>query len=112
MKLEFPAELSVGEATLLLEYTGALNDQMRGFYRSKYTDPTSPGTVKYAATTQFEVYLQSHILSHIMQTHTVLSSWHLKPCFVMYYVRIYVALQCCIYRGEESYKSFVIAGFQ
>ena len=28
---------------------------MRGFYRSKYTDPNSPGTEKYAATTQFEV---------------------------------------------------------
>ena len=53
--LEFPAELAVGEATLTLEYTGTLNDQMRGFYRSKYTDPTSPGKEKYAATTQFEV---------------------------------------------------------
>ena len=55
VRLEFPSQLAVGEATLVLEYTGKLNDQMRGFYRSKYTDPASPGTEKYAATTQFEV---------------------------------------------------------
>ena len=55
VKLEFPSELATGEVTLVIEYTGTLNDQMRGFYRSKYTDPTSPGKEKYAATTQFEV---------------------------------------------------------
>ena len=62
VKLEFPSQLSPGEATLVLEYTGKLNDQMRGFYRSKYTDPTSPGTEKYAATTQFEVLLSLLLL--------------------------------------------------
>lgn len=54
VKLEFPSELAAGEATLVLEYTGTLNDQMRGFYRSKYTDSNAPGVEKYAATTQFE----------------------------------------------------------
>ena len=53
VQLEFPSDLATGEATLLLQYTGILNDQMRGFYRSKYTDPN--GKEKYAATTQFEV---------------------------------------------------------
>ena len=55
VSLEFPSQLATGEVTLALQYTGKLNDQMRGFYRSKYTDPNSPGTEKYAATTQFEV---------------------------------------------------------
>ena len=44
----------MGEATLKFEYTGTLNDQMRGFYRSKYTSPESPGEDRYAAVTQFE----------------------------------------------------------
>ena len=66
VKLEFPSDLATGEATLLLEYTGTLNDQMRGFYRSKYTDPS--GKEKYAATTQFEVL---HLCSVHMKTFMV-----------------------------------------
>lgn len=49
--LEFGSELAVGEVTLSLCYTGCLNDQMRGFYRSKYT---VDGEERYAAVTQFE----------------------------------------------------------
>ncbi len=37
---------------LLCKYTGSLNEQMRGFYRSKYTDQA--GEEKYCAVTQFE----------------------------------------------------------
>ena len=55
--LQFPTELAVGETTLTMEYTGILNDQMRGFYRSKYTHPDFPGEERYAAVTQFEVQL-------------------------------------------------------
>ena len=55
MSLEFPSELAVGEATLALQYTGVLNDQMRGFYRSKYSHPDNPKEERFAATTQFEV---------------------------------------------------------
>ena len=50
--LEFSSELSVGEVVISLSYTGCLNDQMRGFYRSKYT---VDGEERYAAVTQFEV---------------------------------------------------------
>lgn len=50
--LEFASELAVGELTLSFAYTGCLNDQMRGFYRSKYT---VDGEERYAAVTQFEV---------------------------------------------------------
>ena len=50
--LEFGSELAIGELTLSLVYTGCLNDQMRGFYRSKYT---VEGEERYAAVTQFEV---------------------------------------------------------
>ena len=50
--LGFDEELSVGEARLHLKFTGELNDKLRGFYRSRYTD--SDGTEKYLATTQLE----------------------------------------------------------
>ena len=50
--LEFESELSVGEVVLLIEYTGTLNDQLRGFYRSKYT---VDGEDRYLAVTLFEV---------------------------------------------------------
>ena len=53
--LEFASELEVGGATLTISYTGILNDQMRGFYRSKYSHPDNPKEERYAATTQFEV---------------------------------------------------------
>eukprot|EP01059_Diplonema_ambulator_P017204 TRINITY_DN29182_c0_g1_i1.p1 TRINITY_DN29182_c0_g1~~TRINITY_DN29182_c0_g1_i1.p1 ORF type:complete len:879 (+),score=398.09 TRINITY_DN29182_c0_g1_i1:60-2696(+) len=52
LSLEFDEEIPVGEATLALEFTGVLNDQLAGFYRSKYTG--RDGTTKHMATTQFE----------------------------------------------------------
>ena len=50
--LEFGSELAVGETVISFSYTGCLNDQMRGFYRSKYT---INGEERYAGVTQFEV---------------------------------------------------------
>ena len=47
-------ELPVGDCAVAIDYTGKLNDQMRGFYRSKYTHPDHPGEDRYAAVTQFE----------------------------------------------------------
>ena len=52
--LEFESELSVGEAIFLIDYTGTLNDQLRGFYRSKYT---IDGEERFLAVTLFEVCL-------------------------------------------------------
>ena len=52
--LEFESELSVGEVVFLLDYTGTLNDQLRGFYRSKYT---INGEERFLAVTLFEVCL-------------------------------------------------------
>ena len=49
---EFGAELPAGEATLAIEFTGELNDKLRGFYRSTYTD--IDGNERYMATTQLE----------------------------------------------------------
>ena len=57
--LEFGSELGVGEVVISFNYTGTLNDQMRGFYRSKYT---VDGEERYAAVTQFEVH---HIHAHM-----------------------------------------------
>ena len=58
--LEFPSELPVGDIVLSFQYTGVLNDQMRGFYSSKYTHPDHPGEDRYVAVTQFEVKYNSH----------------------------------------------------
>eukprot|EP01080_Neovahlkampfia_damariscottae_P011786 gene11786-5123_t len=40
------------DGSLFLKFNGILNDQMAGFYRSKYTN--TKGETKYLATTQFE----------------------------------------------------------
>ena len=50
--LEFERMLPTGPATLDLEFTGELNDKLRGFYRSSYLDES--GDERYLATTQFE----------------------------------------------------------
>lgn len=47
----FTEAISVGEATLSVEFTGQLNDQMRGFYRSAYTLEDEE---RVMAVTQFE----------------------------------------------------------
>lgn len=47
----FPEALTKGAATLSIEFTGGLNDQMRGFYRSVYK---VDGRERTMAVTQFE----------------------------------------------------------
>ncbi|GJQ12636.1 hypothetical protein GpartN1_g4427.t1 [Galdieria partita] len=49
--ITFPETLSQ-QVVIHLEYTGTLNDQMVGFYRSSYKGPD--GETRYMATTQFE----------------------------------------------------------
>jgi len=44
--------IPVGPATIRISFTGILNDQLHGFYRSTYTAPD--GETKTIATTQFE----------------------------------------------------------
>jgi puromycin-sensitive aminopeptidase len=48
----FKETLNTGTAKLHIDYSGILNDKLKGFYRSKYTHPS--GEERYAATTQFE----------------------------------------------------------
>ncbi|KAL8585740.1 hypothetical protein ACOMHN_056369 [Nucella lapillus] len=50
--LSFASKLQPGKGVLRLEFTGELNDKMKGFYRSKYTAPG--GEQRFAAVTQFE----------------------------------------------------------
>jgi len=45
-------ELAVGPSTLVIEFSGILNDKLRGFYRSTYTDPQ--GVEQVVATTQMQ----------------------------------------------------------
>ena len=57
--LEFPTELTPSlTEPIQMEYCGTLNDQMKGFYRSKYFHPSAPDEERYAAVTQFEVGLK------------------------------------------------------
>jgi puromycin-sensitive aminopeptidase len=50
--LIFPTNLPFGEGKLSITFVGLLNENLKGFYRSKYTHPN--GETRYAATTQFE----------------------------------------------------------
>src|SRR5690606_32064233 len=50
--LTLPRALPAGPATVSLRFRGTLNDKLRGFYRSRFTD--SEGTEHVIATTQFE----------------------------------------------------------
>ncbi|PFX27024.1 Puromycin-sensitive aminopeptidase [Stylophora pistillata] len=50
--ISFPSSLPLGNGQLCLDFTGELNDKMKGFYRSKYTG--TDGSEKYCAVTQFE----------------------------------------------------------
>ncbi|MXX53810.1 MAG: M1 family peptidase, partial [Dehalococcoidia bacterium] len=50
--LAFTETVPVGAAELSIEFTGELNDKLRGFYRSTYTDVD--GNQRWMATTQFE----------------------------------------------------------
>jgi puromycin-sensitive aminopeptidase len=52
LTLRFLEKAPVGKSILRLSFTGSLNDQLRGFYRSQYTD--ARGRTQYLATTQFE----------------------------------------------------------
>ena len=48
----FGEEIPAGNAALNMHFTGTLNDQLRGFYRSRYPGPD--GQDRYLAATQFE----------------------------------------------------------
>ncbi len=55
LTIDLQSKLAKGStAWLLVTYAGTLNDQMRGFYRSKYPAPDGSGEERYCATTQFE----------------------------------------------------------
>ena len=62
MTFEFSSALPKGEVTLHVHYTGILNDQLKGFYRSKYFHPSHPEEERYMAVTQFEVRLLLYFL--------------------------------------------------
>ncbi|MGH8980119.1 MAG: M1 family aminopeptidase, partial [Acidimicrobiales bacterium] len=51
--LTFPKVLEAGRHTLGLRFTGVLNDELAGFYRSTFED--EDGTTRTIATTQFEM---------------------------------------------------------
>ena len=50
--ITFDETIQPGQGTLNLSFSGTLNDQLRGFYRSEYQDPD--GSPRILATTQFE----------------------------------------------------------
>jgi puromycin-sensitive aminopeptidase len=50
--LDLPAPLAKGDATVRISFEGTLNDKLRGFYRSVFTD--AEGRTRTIATTQME----------------------------------------------------------
>ena len=69
--ISFPSLLPLGNGQLFIDFTGELNDKLKGFYRSKYTG--TDGHEKYCAVTQFEVselrmYSQIIFLGYIANT--------------------------------------------
>ncbi|MBI2855301.1 MAG: M1 family peptidase, partial [Chloroflexi bacterium] len=50
--LTFERSIPPGTASLHIQFSGTLNDHLRGFYRSQYTGPD--GQPRFMATTQFE----------------------------------------------------------
>ncbi|KAL0270641.1 UNVERIFIED_CONTAM: hypothetical protein PYX00_007987 [Menopon gallinae] len=52
LTVKFREQVPVGKAFLNFEFTGEMNDKMKGLYRSKYTSPE--GEERFAAVTQFE----------------------------------------------------------
>lgn len=66
--LVFSSDLPVGNGNLHLNFTGELNDKMKGFYRSKYVDN---GQEKYCAVTQFEV---KHVIKDLLTIKENISS--------------------------------------
>ena len=52
LRVAFGSPIPAGTAQLGLDFTGELNDKLRGFYRSSYTDVD--GNQRWMATTQFE----------------------------------------------------------
>ena len=52
LRLDFAESVPSGPATLRLSFSGTLNDELAGFYRSRYT--MSDGKQGYMAATQFE----------------------------------------------------------
>ena len=50
--ISFDSPIPAGTAQLGIDFTGELNDKLRGFYRSSYTDVD--GNQRWMATTQFE----------------------------------------------------------
>ena len=52
VSFKFATPLPVGKSQLSIEFTGELNDKLRGFYRSQYEDLY--GNQRYLASTQFE----------------------------------------------------------
>ncbi len=52
LTLTFAHPVPAGDATLRVSFAGTLNDQMRGFYRSRYQ--ADDGSMRHMASTQFE----------------------------------------------------------
>ena len=44
----------MGETAINIDYTGTLNDKLRGFYRSKSNSAECRGEERYVGVTQFE----------------------------------------------------------
>lgn len=53
VEISFESPLPLGQGELCLDFTGELNNKLKGFYRCKYTG--EDGSEKFRAVTHFEV---------------------------------------------------------
>ncbi|KAF6022782.1 hypothetical protein EB796_018912 [Bugula neritina] len=71
----FPEALPQGQAILSVQFTGCLNDKMKGFYRSKYT---SPDVIDWLTAKVFPSSCCIIIITTIRLSETSLTCWECK----------------------------------
>ena len=98
--LSFPSPLPLGNGQLIMDFTGELNDKMKGFYRSKYTG--TDGKEKYCAVTQFEV-CTIYVLFDLNIIYTFNYYFNVAKCNLGK-VRIKPMLVCCIFAAGMHFQ--------
>ena len=100
VSLEFGCELEVGEVTISITYEGHLNDQMRGFYRFKYT---VNGEDRYGAATQFEVLIK------FVPLKSFLEKTYIPSCIVHLFSRLLRLVEPCLVGMSQLTRPHMIS---
>ena len=85
--LDFDKELTVGPASITMSFQGVLNDNLCGFYRSKYT---VKGQTRYMAVTQFEATDARRALPWYVNMYCIFYLVILLSAAILYYCHEYI----------------------